>query len=494
MTHYDICIIGCGSSGFAAAMRALDLGKHVCIIENGDVGGAGVRWGALASKTMWELAKDVQIAAKTDRGYQAGDLAVDYAAIRRTVLQAVGEKQHQIRSQIKHFSPARWPGPGSLSFKKGCGRFAEPDRVEIISGKSAEIVSADFFLIATGSRPRHFPHIPVDQQRILDSDGIFNLSKFPRRLMIIGAGIVGCEYAAIFSNFGQTDVTLVDNQDRVIPFEDSDVSEFVSRNLAKIGVQMIHRAELQRIDPLPHGLAVELSLPGGASKRIETDVCLVSIGRVPRLEMLQLEKAGIVPEADGYLSTDENGRILDRIYAAGDVTHLPALVNIAEMEGRYAVKHMYGVNRWPINYRNMSTVMFFHPAVASVGYSERTCRAKKIPYRAAYFSHTLLTRAIAMRATGGFVKIIVSDDRAGKILGMRAGGPQASSTIMSIAMLMDQDKGIGDLLKSIYPHPTMSEGIQECLRLLQGKSVFRPEVFPDQLKIWRWHPNDDPGP
>jgi dihydrolipoamide dehydrogenase len=133
-------------------------------------------------------------------------------------------------------------------------------------------------------------------------------------------------------------------------------------------------------------------------------------------------------------------------------------------------------------------VMFFYPAVAAVGLSEKECQERAIAYRVASYDNALVPRAIAMRNTKGFVKIIVSDDDAYKILGMRAGGPQVSNTIMSIALLMDQDKGINDVLKSIYPHPTMSEGIQECLRLLLGKSIYKPQAFPDCLSIRRWHP------
>jgi len=136
----------------------------------------------------------------------------------------------------------------------------------------------------------------------------------------------------------------------------------------------------------------------------------------------------------------------------------------------------------------MSTVMFFYPAVAAVGLNEKACRTKGIPYRVATYGNALLPRAIAMRATTGFVKIIVSDDPAQRILGMRAAGPQVSNTIMSIALLIDQGGNAGDVIRSMFPHPTMSEIIQECLRLLVGKSIYKPDAFPDLLRIRRWHP------
>jgi len=485
---YDLCVLGCGPAGFAGAMRALDFGKHVCIIEAAEIGGTGVMWGALASKTMWEVAKDYAIAAKQDRGYRANGLVVDYCAVRRSVLQAVKEKQYQMLSQIESYSPKRWQGPGSLTYKKGWGRFLSNTTVEVSSSDGGkEEIRAKKFLIATGSRPRNLPQVLTDQCRVLNSDGVLNLQSFPERLVIIGAGIIGCEYATIFSNFGQTKVTLVDHAKRVIPYEDEDISDFVKDNLVRNGVTIIHSAQLRDIALRPENLNVLLDFKDGRSEVIESDAALISIGRTFDSSRLGLENLGIETNKAGILKTDENCCIKDNIYAAGDMTHHPALVNIAEMEGRYAVKHMYEKHKWPLNYDNMSTVMFFYPAVAAVGVSEKSCQRRKIPYRVAYYSNVLCNRAIAMRATHGFVKIIISADEQQRILGMRAAGPQVSSTIMSIAHFMDQGKGVKDVLKSVYPHPTITEGIEECLRMLLGKSIFKPRAFPDHLQIRSWH-------
>lgn len=488
---FDLCVLGCGPAGFAGAMRGLDFGKHVCIVEGGEIGGTGIMSGALASKTMWEIAKDYAIANKQDRGYRCAGMSVDYCAVRSTVLEAAKEKQYQMFSQIETYSAGRWDGPGSLTFKNGFGKFLSKNEVEVhyADGRS-ERIKARFFLIATGTKPRRFDHILLDQQRVFDSDGILNLQCFPGRLVIIGAGIIGCEYASIFSNFKQTKVYLVDHASRVIPYEDEDVSDFVKDNLVDNGVKVIHSAQLRSILNKPEHLQITLDFKDGHSEVIESDAAFISIGRRFDRSGMGLESIGIDTTHPGILNTDENCCIKDNIYAAGDITHHPALVNIAEMEGRYAVKHMFGKKRWSLNYDNMSTVMFFSPAVAAVGLNEKACRKKNIPYKVAYYSNALCTRAIAMRATKGFVKIIVSDDEQFRILGMRAAGPQVSSTIMSIAHYMDEGKGALDVLKSIYPHPTITEGIEECLRMLLGKSVFKPHAFPDFLRIERWQPDD----
>lgn len=489
--HFDLCVIGCGSGGFASAMRAFDFGKKVCVVEAGEIGGAGVKWGALASKTMWELSKDYSVAAKTDRGYRSAGLEVDFEAMRNTVLRAVEEKQSQMLKQIETFAPGHRQCPGSLTLKRGRGVFLSNNSLQIISPDQLETVEAGHFIIATGSRPRQISGIRPDQHRILDSDGVLNLKTFPKRIVIIGAGIIGCEYATIFANFGQTTVHLVDHMDRVIPYEDDDVSEFVHTGLLKNGVLIHHSARLREIIEHEQQIDVILDFSDGRVETVATDAVLIAVGRKPNLTRLGLERTGIPKQTTDYLGIDENNRVTNSIYAVGDVIHHPALINIAEGEGRHAVEHMFGENPRPLNYRNMSTVMFFNPAVASVGLSERACRRQKIAYRAAYHDNILLPRAIAMRALRGFAKIIVSDDAEQKILGMRAAGPQVSSMIMSVAFLMDQNIGTRDILRSIYPHPTISEGIQECLRLLLGKSIYKPEAFPDYLKLWSWRPGED---
>jgi dihydrolipoamide dehydrogenase len=415
---------------------------------------------------------------------------VDYEAVRDTVIQAAKEKQYQILSQIESLSPERFKGPGSLTLKRGFARFQDTHSIEVsLHGGHCEIIEAENFVIATGSKPRDFRGIAIDNERVLNSDGILSLREFPKRLIVIGAGIIGCEYASIFAMYGQTKVHLLDRQDRIIPFEDPDISGFVSDNLKRRGVTIHHNAILRAIHKRPEFLEVVIDYEDGRSQVIEVDVALVSVGRTPNLALLGLDRIGIVPNDRGGLTTDDHCRVRDNIYAIGDVSLHAALVNIAEMEGRYAVKAMYEKIRYPLRYHNMSTIMFFSPEVAAVGLNEQQCQKKGTPYRVGYYSNALVNRAIAMRNTDGFVKILISDDGEDKILGMRAAGPQASSTIMVIAHLMDQEKALDEIMKSVHPHPSITEGIQECLRLLLKKSIYKPEIFPDSMRVRRWCPD-----
>ena len=492
--EYDLCVLGCGPGGFAGAMRAFDFGAHVCIVEAKEIGGAGVKDGALASKTMWELAKDYAVANRMDRGYRASGLTVDFKTLMATVERAVKERQYQMLTQLETFSPMRWQGCGSITLRSGRARFQDATTVRIQPSahsthpESEYLVKARNILIATGSCPRPYPGVEVDQKRIFDSDGIHNMEQFPKRLLIIGAGVIGCEYATIFSAFGQTQVHLVDNKERVLPYEDGDVSRFVHRNLEKDGVNIHQCATLRKVEHYPDYLRAFLDFPDGHSEVLEVDHVLFSVGRKPNLDNLGLENAGIRVDSRGYLHTGSDCRVNGNIFACGDVTCHPNLVNIAEMEGRMAAKVMFGQDVHPLNYRNMSAIMFLNPSIATVGLSEEECQARGYSYRVAYVSNALMSRPIAMRNTRGFVKIIVHDDMEMKILGMRAGGPQVSNVVTAISHFMDHDKGAADVLKSVYPHPSISEVTQECLRLLLGKSVYKPQAFPDKMWVRSWSP------
>ncbi len=485
---YDICIIGCGPAGFAAAMRSYDFGNHVCIIEGNHLGGAGIVDGALSSKTMWELSKDFSIANKVDRGYRASNISVDYEKVRDNVFGAVREKEYQIRSQIETFSKKE-SSEKSLTLYEGWGTFSK-DKSLIVTkhdGKIVEIV-ADNYIIATGSHPRKHPLLEVDGKRIISSDHILKLEKFPREILIVGAGIIGCEFATIFAEFRQTKVHLLDSQEKVIPFEDDDVSDYAAKMLENIGVSIYHTASLRTIKKHETHIDVTLDYKDGHTEVISVDTILVSIGRVPTFKKLGLENVGIKLTDRGILCTNEQCRVDNNIYAAGDITGNNALVNVAEMEGRFAAKAIESKIKFPLRYRNMSTIMFFNPEISAVGLNEKECQKAKIAYKVVFYKHALVSRAIAMRDTEGFFKMIVTDEENPKVLGMRAAGPQSAASIMYIATLMDHNVRLGDIMKTVHPHPSMTEGIGECIRTLLGKSIFKPEAFPQYISFKSWEP------
>ena len=489
MKSFDVCVIGCGPGGFAAAMRCVDYGKHVCIVEANHIGGSGVMHGAMTSKTMWELSRDFATASRVDRGYRASSLNVEYDEVRKTVLRAAKQKQYQMLSQIETFSPEKSKN-GSLVFVQGYARFKDYNHVTVQKQDgNVETIRADYFIVATGSRPTHLPCIEVDQEKIIDSDGILNLKEFPERILIVGGGIVGCEFATIFSNFAQTEVHLLDKAEKILPFEDDDVSDFVAEKFKASGVTIHHEAILRTIEKHDSHLDVILDFKGGHCIVLEVDVVLISIGRTNNIFGFGLEDLGINGNERNSLTVNSACNCSKNIYAIGDISGHEALVSVAEMEGRYAARALADKLKYPINYANMSTIMFFNPEIAAVGFNEKRCRQKKIPYKVAYYSNQLVNRALAMRDTDGFVKILINKE--GEFIGMRAAGPQAAACTLSFAQLMDHEKTFKEVMKTVHPHPSITEGIQECLRVLDSESIYKPEAFPELIKVYSWHPDDD---
>ncbi len=488
---YDLVIIGSGPAGFAAAIRALDFGMDVCIIEGKDIGGTGIVNGVLTSKTMYELSMDYAVAARIDRGYRAGSLAVNYNEVKKTIVQAAKEKQYQMLSQIETFAPGRHK-KGSITLVKGWASFLDDHKVKV-SGEEELHIRGENFLVATGSKPREYPGLELDGKRIITSDHILSLDEFPERMLIIGSGIIGCEFATIFSNFKQTEVHLLDRAHRVLPYEDDDVSDFVSDSLENNGVIIHHTATLREIKKHDDHLEVILDYDNGYSKVFEVDVALIAIGRELNTDKLGLENIGVKTNERGVVEINNDCTLcndggIDNIYAAGDITGNIQLFSVAEFQGRLAVERMAEHTGNKPDYSQISTLMFFKPEVAAVGANEKMLQKNKIPYRAAYYSNRLVNRAIAMRNTKGFVKVLVSDDDKQNILGMRAAGPQASSFIVAAAHLISRKVSLKDSLNIFYPHPSLPEGIQECLRSLDNRSVYKQDAFPEYIYTRRWRP------
>jgi dihydrolipoamide dehydrogenase len=487
MEKYDLCIIGSGPAGYAAAIRAWDFGKKICLIEKGDLGGAGVHHGVLFSKTLWELSKDYLIATRRDRGYIAENVALSYTQVLSAAEIAIAEKVAQLRRQLSELNDESDIYPGSIDWISGSATFLDPHRVYVTSkdsGQSRE-VEADQILIATGSRPRVLDTLPIDGTHIMTSDHLMQLKEFPKSLVILGAGVVGCEFATIFANFGQTKVNVIDRQDRILPFEDEDISRVCSTNLEAKGVTIHHKSTFMGMEVVDDHVEYTIKHDTGGVETIRVARALISIGRIPNTDRLDIEKAGVELDKYGYVVQENTQTSVDHIYAAGDITYDVALANVGEIEGRYAVEKMFGRAVEPLSFNNMSTIIFADPEIAAIGMNEQQAQAKKIPYRVALYSYPLVNRAIAMRATAGFIKLLVTDDNDMKIIGMRCLGVHASTTIEVVSLMMKQNRSARDLAELIHPHPAITEGLQECVRMLMGISIYKPNVFTTDLRLSR---------
>ncbi len=483
MDKFDLIVLGGGPAGYAAAMRGIDFGKKVCLIERSRVGGSGVYNGALSSKTIWELSSRTATVNDALKANGRDPLEIPWVDVQKTIDEAVFERKFQYSCHIKLLQTESMNN--LLHYERGDGKFVSAHEIEINHEGLTKVIWGDKIVIATGSRPRTVPNIIADKKTILTSDDIEHINDYPKSLVIVGAGVIGCEYATMFANFGKTKVYLIDRQDRILPFEDEDVSTLVATNLENKGVTIHHNAQLERMTTIGDEVEYELSYPDGVREVIRVEKALLSVGRVPNVENIALDKAGVSMSKRGVHIGDEDTQTnVPNIYAVGDVSGRIALVNVGEIEGRHAVEKAFGSKQTPLSYDNICTIMFLQPEVASVGINEQYCIENNIPVKIVKVDYSVIARAIAMRKTQGFFKIIVTNDSEMKILGMRVVGEHASTAIQGVALLIKMNASIENLAELIHPHPSIVEGIQECARMLLNKAIFKSSVFKDKLSCY----------
>lgn len=478
MEKFDLVVIGAGPSGYAAAMRSLDFKKKTLLIEKDVVGGAGVTNGALSSKTWWELSREVAAFRKNLKKFNIEIPDVSYREIQQEVRMAIGERKGMLEDHMVQMQGSRHAH--LLTFKKGVARLASQNEIEITSDGEKEYIWADHIILATGSRPRYLPELPIDEKIVMTSDGIESMEDFPESMVIVGAGVIGCEYATIFSAFGKTKVNLIDKGDRILPFEDEDVVKVIERNMENNGILIHRNSKLIRMELKNGRVEYQLEYNDGTKATFNVEKALVAVGRTPNFENLWDDSLPIDFTKRG-IKDNETQTNVSNIYAVGDITADISLVNVGELEGRHAVEKIFGNPHRKLVYENISTIMFLHPEVAGVGLNEVSAREKGIDYKVVTVDYACIPRAIAKRNTQGFIKLLVTNDDDMKILGLKIIGNEASSAMQAVALLISMDKGIEELAECVHPHPSITEGIQECVRMLLGKSLFKPYALKGKL-------------
>ncbi len=482
MEKYDLIVIGGGPSGYAAAMRAVDFKKRTLLIERNTLGGAGITNGALSSKTLWELSRDMLAFRKNLKRYGMTPPAAIWKEIQSEVNNAVKEKIDLLADHLVHLKSSSIYA-NYLTFKTGEASITAENQVTIISKEASETFEGANIIIATGSRPRHIAELPIDEKHVYTSDGIEQMDDFPESLVIVGAGVIGCEYATIFAGFGKTKVYLIDKGQTILPFEDSDVVEVIERNLEAEGVHIHHNSVLSKMEVIDGRVHYTLTFTDGTVEHFNVEKALVSIGRVPNYEKLWAQAVPIKMDRRGVEDDDTNTSV-SNIYAVGDITADINLVNVGELEGRYAVEKIFSMPKKQLVYENISTIMFLNPEVAGVGLNEKMAQAKGLNYKVVSVDYSCISRAIAKRNTEGFIKLLVTDDEHMKVLGMRVIGEQASSAIQAVALLISMNRGIDELAECVHPHPSITEGIQESVRALLGKSILKSGLMKNKVSCY----------
>ena len=483
MKKFDVCVIGGGPAGYASAMRAIDFGKRVALVEKNRLGGAGIHQGALWSKTWWEISRRARMISPHTDLHNSNTPDFSFEKVKNEVGAAVEERVNLLVHHMNNINNGL--GNELFEYIHGTAKVTGENEVTINGQTDETKLEADYIILATGSTPRKLPHLPIDEEVVFTSDGLNNLTSFPKSIVIVGAGVIGCEFATIFSNFGQTKVHLIDKGDRILPFEDEDVVKVIETNLEAKGVLIHRNSKLTNMVVDEGEVMYDLEYNDGTKETFRVEKGLVSVGRVPQYENL-LDDSLEIELDDRGIKDDLTQTSISNIYAVGDITADISLVNVGELEGRYAVERIFGKPEQPLIYKNISTIMFLDPEVAGVGMNEIQAKQAGLEYKVVSLDYGCIPRATAMRNTQGFIKVLVTNDEKLNILGMRVVGEHASSAIQAVALLISQDKSIKELAELIHPHPSIIEGIQECGRVLMGKPLFKPNVLRDAIKCKVW--------
>ena len=446
MLHYDVVVIGSGPAGERGAAQAAALGRKVAVVEKEAVpGGACVNTGTIPSKALRETAVAIQAArSRNIFGLEvklSGTVTIPQLMGRRDVVTA---REHQrIRANLSSLG---------VEMFRGTASFLAPNRILVTPPDRGQTeLEADIILLATGTRPAHPSTVPFDHQRIYDSDSILMLDHVPRSLAILGAGVAGCEYASLFAALG-VHVSLVDSRDRVLPFMDAELSAALEDLMAGQGVDVYHRTRAQRVEPGERDVLVTLS----DGSRLVTEKVLVAAGRVGNIESLGLEAAGLradekgLLKVNGYYQTD-----VPHIYAAGDLVGFPGLASTSMEQARVAMLHACGHSKKHLT-DLLPVGIYTVPELSSVGETEESLAAKRVPYGVGKCQLVDNARANLVGEPVGFLKLLVAVD-GGKILGVHCIGPHASELVHLGAAVMALGGDVHYFIDAVFNYPTLGE-------------------------------------
>jgi dihydrolipoamide dehydrogenase len=462
---YDLIVIGSGPGGYVCAIRAAQLGMKTAVVEKwATFGGTCLNIGCIPSKAMLNASELYEEAAHkfAEMGIRVGIPSIDLAAMLKY-------KQGAVDGNVK--------GVDYL-FKKnkietfhGAGRIAAPGKVEVknADGK-AQLLETKNIVIATGSDAARLNGIDFDEKRIVSSSGALELPAVPKKLLIVGAGIIGLELGSVWRRLG-AEVTIVEFLDHILPGIDSEVAKQFHRILQKQGIAVRLSSKVAGVDSTGKVLKVKIEpAAGGAAEILEADVVLVAIGRVPYTEGLGLEALGVKKDNRGRILVDPYYRTnVDGIYAIGDVIAGPMLAHKAEEEG-VAVAEILAGQAGHVNYDVIPNVVYTYPEIASVGKTEEELKAAGIAYNVGKFPFTANARARVNLTTEGFVKIL-ADAKTDRVLGVHILGPDAGKMIGEAAVAMEFGASSEDIARTCHAHPTLTEAIKESALAVAKRAI-----------------------
>jgi dihydrolipoamide dehydrogenase len=462
--QFDVTIIGSGPGGYVAAIRAAQLGLKVAIVERDKrLGGTCTLRGCIPTKQLLMSAhvyEQMQHAA--DFGVEATGIQLAFANVQKRKDKVVMKNSKGIEYLMKKNKITAFSGTGKLSL---------PGKIEVTQGDGKkETVNTKNIIIATGSVVRPIPGFDTDGQRVVNSDHILELKEVPKSLIVMGAGAVGVEFASVYSRFG-AETTLVELLPRLVPLEDEEVSKELEKSFRKRGLKSQVDTKLEKLERSDKGVVVTGKTLKGEAVKLEAEMLLVAVGRMPYTEGLGLEGTKIKMEK-GFIQIDEFQQTGEKgVYAIGDVVPTPLLAHLASKEGMVAAEHIAGhKDVRPINLRLVPNCTYCDPEVASVGLTEARAREMGYDVKLGKFPFSASGKARILGEEEGFVKI-VSEAKYDEILGVHIIGPHATELIAEACVAMQLESTSEELGRTMHAHPTVSEAVMEAAEGVHGLAV-----------------------
>ncbi|ARU61241.1 dihydrolipoyl dehydrogenase [Tumebacillus avium] len=456
----QVAVIGGGPGGYVAAIRAAQLGKEVVLVEKADLGGVCLNVGCIPSKALIHAANTAAgFAHASEMGLHTAAPELDMPKLQTWKNGIVQKLTGGVSTLLKQ---------NGVTVTKGSALFMTDDRIAVETASGMEYYRFDQAIIAAGSRPLQLPSLPFDGEHILSSTEALQLTELPRELLVIGGGYIGLELGTAFAKLG-TRVTIAEMASDLLPGIDPALVRIVKKNLRRLGVTLLTETEA-RAHAIENGRVQVTLREKGADKTITADKVLVTVGRRPNTEGLDLDRAGLHPDEKGFLPTDGQGRTANpNIFAIGDITHGPMLAHKASKEGIIAAEAIAGLNSQK-DMACLPAVIFTDPEIAVCGLTEAEAREQGYAVKTGQFPFAVNGRALTTGAGDGYCRIVADGD-SGVVLGVHIVGPEASSLIGEAALAIEMGATLEDLHLTVHPHPTLTEVLMEAAADADGAAI-----------------------